>query len=197
MKTKLVLLVAAALILGAFLVAPAKAGGGPHCEPQITDARTNVVTLAKNCFSPTIARVDVGNEVTFVSKDPVPHTITGALFVFGDMDEVMQGDERQFTFEEEGIYPYVCILHPGMVGAIVIGDGVGPGGVVSETTTYQANPAEEGTATDGETAPTSARDDSISWSVVPAALVALVTLAFVSIGLPKRVRAGVALTTKP
>ncbi len=199
MKTKLVLLVAVAMLLGAFLVPPVKAGGGAHCEPNLTDERTTTVTLAKNCFFPTIARVDVGDEVAFVSKDPVPHTITGAIFVFGDMDEIMQGDERRFTFDDEGIYPYVCIIHPGMAGAVVVGDGKGAGGTVSDTSFYGTNSADEAAeeaATEAE--PTSAAtSDSLSWSIVPLALGALAVLAFVSIGLRKRVRAGVALTTKP
>lgn len=185
------------IVMAALAGTPAVAGGGPHCDPQITDGRTNEVRLAKNCFSPTITRIAPGEEVTFVSEDGVPHTITGALFKFGDMDEVLKGDERSFTFDDEGIYPYACMLHPGMAGAIVVGDGKGAGGYVAETTSFQANPAEEETTSDAQMSPTSAKDDTISWSVVPLALGALAVLAFLSVGFRRRVSAGVALTTKP
>jgi len=30
-----------------------------------------------------------------------------------------------YRFDTDGVYPYACWLHPGMVGAIVVGDGVG------------------------------------------------------------------------
>lgn len=189
------------IVLAALTGAPAVAGGGPHCDPQITDGRTNEVRLAKNCFSPTITRIAPGEEVTFVSEDTVPHTITGALFKFGDMDEILEGDERQFTFDEEGIYPYVCVLHPGMAGAIVVGDGKGTGGVVQDTSFYGTNSAEEAAAEQeaataaGSIATTTS--DTISWSIVPAALGALLVLVLLSFGFRKRISPGVALTTKP
>ena len=31
----------------------------------------------------------------------------------------------RYRFDEDGVYPYSCLIHPGMVGAIVVGDGVG------------------------------------------------------------------------
>jgi hypothetical protein len=31
------------------------------------------------------------------------------------------GEARLFTFTEDGIFPYACTLHPGMVGAVVVG----------------------------------------------------------------------------
>lgn len=201
MKKRLLFVLSLTLLIAALMTPQVQAGGGAHCEPKLTDERTTTVTLAKNCFLPTIARVDIGDEVTFVSRDPVPHTITGAIFVFGDMDEVREGDERRFTFEEEGIYPYVCIIHPGMAGVIVVGDGKGAGGAVSDTSFYGTNSAEEAaaeqeTASDAE--PTAATtSDTLSWSIVPAALGALIVLAVLSLGFGKRVRTRIALTTKP
>ncbi len=38
---------------------------------------------------------------------------------------LLQGDTVRYRFDEDGVYPYSCLLHPGMVGAIVVGDGVG------------------------------------------------------------------------
>jgi hypothetical protein len=32
------------------------------------------------------------------------------------------------TFDETGVYPFACNYHPGMTGAIVVGDGKGAGG---------------------------------------------------------------------
>ena len=111
-----------ALVLGPATIA--NAGGGAHCAPKFTDAETDVVRLSNNCFVPTVARIEPGTKVRFVNEDHVPHTVTGAVYIFGDMDEFTTG-ERSFSFDQEGIFPYVCILHPGMAGAIVVGDGEG------------------------------------------------------------------------
>ena len=35
------------------------------------------------------------------------------------------GDAFTATFREPGIYPFACTYHPGMTGAIVVGDGKG------------------------------------------------------------------------
>lgn len=124
---RLIPLLALATLATALLVGPAtlaRAGGGAHCSPQFTDAATDDVRLTNNCFVPTIARVEPGAKVTFENFDGAPHTVTGAVYIFGDMDEFTTG-KRSFTFDEEGVFPYVCILHPGMAGAIVVGDGEG------------------------------------------------------------------------
>jgi hypothetical protein len=44
--------------------------------------------------------------------------------MFEDMD---QGDSFRARFADPGIYPYSCTYHPGMTGAVVVGDGVGAG----------------------------------------------------------------------
>ena len=48
-----------------------------------------------------------------------------------------------YRFDQDGVYPYSCLLHPGMVGAIVVGDGVGTdlAGVVPVAGTEDGNAA--------------------------------------------------------
>jgi len=38
-----------------------------------------------------------------------------------------------YRFVRSGVYPYVCTYHPGMVGAVVVGDGTGLGAVGTTT----------------------------------------------------------------
>ena len=38
-----------------------------------------------------------------------------------------KGDAFTATFDGAGIYPFACQYHPGMTGAIVVGDGKGAG----------------------------------------------------------------------
>jgi hypothetical protein len=33
-----------------------------------------------------------------------------------------EGGSVSYSFDEAGVYPYVCTWHPGMVGAVVVGD---------------------------------------------------------------------------
>lgn len=170
----------------------ASAGGGAHCAPMFTDAETDLVRLTNNCFTPTIARVEPGTKVRFVNEDGIPHTVTGAVFVFGDMDEFATG-ERSFRFEEEGTYPYVCILHPGMAGAIVVGDGAGK--ITNSSVTggkIEAPPSADSAAIEtdgsraevGRTEPAAANGTGTQW------LVALVLLVGVAVAwvlwLPRR-----------
>lgn len=115
----------------ALLPLSAAAGGGCHAGSaalSTVDARGNgsAVVPAEKCqFSPTTLWVDVGTRVTFINKDAVPHTVTGPLLAFGDSDALQKGDEVTYRFDNEGVFPYTCIIHPGMNGAIVVGDGMG------------------------------------------------------------------------
>lgn len=107
----------------------ANAGGGCH-EDTTTEARATTVALRRNCFAATVTRVDEGATVTFTNEDEVAHNVTGAGYTWGGdatVDTLYLGDSVQHKFDENGIYVYSCLLHPGMVGAIVVGDGSGAG----------------------------------------------------------------------
>jgi plastocyanin len=114
--------------MGAMLFPVASAGAGGFCTGDVpfTDARATTVEMKQNCFGPTVARIDAGDTVTFVNADPEAHAVAGANGTFGDPHaEILSGDEVSFTFDRDGVYPYVCTFHPGMSGAVVVGDGAG------------------------------------------------------------------------
>lgn len=166
---------AVALLVGP--VTTASAGGGAHCAPQFTDAETDVVLLKNNCFVPTIARVDPGTKVRFINKDSIAHTVTGAVYIFGSLDDFSTG-ERSFRFDEEGIYPYVCILHPGMAGAVVVGDGKGDLAAISVTEESYVNPParDDSAAVDSDvsaTEPAAASEPSTQWLLALTVLMGL------------------------
>ncbi len=114
-------------VLGTLLAAPAVAGGGGCHRPQ-TDQAGGEVVMEENCFTPTILRVSPGDTVTFVNADSWAHTVTGAQLTWGSTQDIRGGATVSHTFDQAGIYPYVCVLHPGMLGAVVVGDG-GPSAV--------------------------------------------------------------------
>ena len=116
-------LIAVAGVLAAstlFVPTPAHAGGGCHSSGDSSGAGTTV-ELAMNCMNPRVLRAPAGSSVTFVNHDETTHNLFG-----GDwgVDELRAGKTyvKEFTV---GTHVYACTLHPGMVGAIVVGDGVG------------------------------------------------------------------------
>jgi hypothetical protein len=61
-----------------------------------------------------------------------------------------RGKSVTFRFDEEGVYPFFCCLHPGMAGAVVVGDGAGTGAAGAATV-----PVESASGSDDEAAATS------------------------------------------
>jgi hypothetical protein len=47
----------------------------------------------------------------------------------GGFDDLLEGDSIAATFDAPGVYPFACYLHPGMVGAVVVGDDFDAGEV--------------------------------------------------------------------
>jgi plastocyanin len=102
---------------------PAGAGGG--CHAGVTRGTGDTVELVDACFTPTTLQIRPGDTVTFVNEDPFVHNAGGNLW--GHFDDLNTGDTFTATFDQQGIYPYACSYHPGMTGAIVVGDGLGIG----------------------------------------------------------------------
>jgi plastocyanin len=115
-------------------------GGGCHGTDAgttgVTDATGTTVEMVDACFTPTILRVAPGTRVTFVNRDPMIHTVTANDW--GQWGDMSQGDRFSTTFQDEGVYPYACSYHPGMSGAIVVGDGVGSGTALTPASTGAA-----------------------------------------------------------
>src|SRR5258706_3317666 len=121
-KVRAILVVGSVLTVGLLSSAPpARAGGGCHLS-ALTDQRGIHVDLKDLCFTPTVLRVQPGQTVTFTNADPVSHTVTGAANSWGTYDEVLPGKSVTYRFGSSGVYPYFCVIHPGMTGAIVVGD---------------------------------------------------------------------------
>jgi plastocyanin len=104
----------------------AHAGGGAcHEVPATQEAEGDVVSLKHSCFSPTVLRVETGTKVTFRNDDPMVHYVTGVANSWGTGYEgsLAPGKTLTASFQAPGTYAYSCGLHPGMAGAVVVGDG--------------------------------------------------------------------------
>jgi len=135
-------LAAAAVLLGllgllAAPAVPALAGGG--CHQGVTTGSGDTVEMVDACFTPTTLRIDPGSAVTFVNTDPMTHNVGGNLW--GNLEGMSEGDVFTATFSQPGIYPYACSYHPGMTGAIVVGNGTGVGNGEAVTVAAYEPPA--------------------------------------------------------
>lgn len=122
---------AIALSTPVFLPGPAGAGAGCHrnVEQGQTEGKGPTVEMVGNCFGTTVVRVAPGTEVTWVNRDEIAHRVDGVSWSV--RDDVAGGAQATLRFDAEGTYPYVCVLHPGMFGAVVVGDGAGSASVTN------------------------------------------------------------------
>jgi plastocyanin len=117
---------AATVVLG--MPGAALAGGGCHSPVTSNDASGDdkaTVRMIDACFKASLTTVDPGTTVTFVNEDWTTHNVGGNEW--GNFEDMREGDAFTATFAESGIYPFACSYHPGMTGAIVVGDGKGAG----------------------------------------------------------------------
>jgi plastocyanin len=96
--------------------------------PELTAAGVAAVTAAASpatvdidnfAFTPAALTVTVGTTVTWKNEDDSPHRI-------GDKDGTFKSaaldtdDTFSHTFAAPGEYPYICTIHPYMVGKIIV-----------------------------------------------------------------------------
>lgn len=143
------------------MATPATAGGG--CHEDVTTGTGDTVEMVGVCFTPTTLHVEPGTTVTWINKDPMTHNVTANQW--GHFEPMGQGDVARATFDEPGIFPYACTYHPGMSGAIVVGDGTGKGNGAVTVESWQpptqadAAPAAEPASSSG----TSGSSPALAW----------------------------------
>jgi plastocyanin len=118
---------AAIAVLG--MPGAALAGAGCHTgatQADETGKDETTVRIIDACFTASITKVDPGTSVTFVNDDVgMTHNVGGTEW--GYFDDMTKGDSFSARFADPGVYPFACSYHPGMTGAIVVGDGYGAG----------------------------------------------------------------------
>jgi plastocyanin len=73
--------------------------------------------LTTTAYSPNPVTVAVGATVTWVNNDNIAHTATSTTRVF-DTGLINPGASVSKTFSTAGSFPYLCSIHPGMVGTV-------------------------------------------------------------------------------
>ena len=95
-------------------------GASPTPSPAPTPVPDLVITIAGNLgassYSPNPADVRVGQRVIWRNADVMFHTATGGPF---DTGFIAPGaSSAPITMSTAGTLPYVCTLHPGMMGTL-------------------------------------------------------------------------------
>lgn len=118
--TIVMLALGSSALIGGLSMQAAQAGGS--CHAVSSSAKGIQVELSSLCFQPTVLYAKPGQSVTWTNKDPgTAHNVTGLGFSWGSNGDLYTGDAFTHAFAREGVYPYSCYLHPGMVGAVVVG----------------------------------------------------------------------------
>ncbi len=90
-----------------------------HHEHAAEPAAPHVVRMDGTAFVPAEMTVAVGETVTWTNADPFPHNVASAKggFKSGDLDP-----DRSWKFHagKPGRFDYVCTLHPGMKGTLIV-----------------------------------------------------------------------------
>ena len=87
-----------------------------------TPANAQEVVIYDYKFAPLMLTVPVGTTVTWINHDTAPHTATHRSFSNEAFDSGNMQATQIFThrFRKPGTYPYLCILHQGMRGTILV-----------------------------------------------------------------------------
>ena len=166
------------------------ASGGGGCGGPVTDDDGTRVNIRNFCFGPTILRVRPGDRVTWVNRDAFPHIVLGANGAWGGYDNVRRnGGQVSFRFVSSGVYPYVCTYHPGMIGAVVVGNGKPTGAEYAVTTNDGPVISADSTGTAIEQRVVPAPVPARSWAAPAAWGIGLLVVVVVAIASSRRRRA--------
>lgn len=98
-------------------IAALLAGMAAACAPSAGMAASYVVTIEGMEYSPASLDVAVGDTITWVNHDVVPHTATAAGGAW-DSGSIDKDGEWSMTVEAAGSISYACTFHPQMTGVI-------------------------------------------------------------------------------
>ena len=80
-----------------------------------------------SCFIPNTITVSSGQGITWYNDDNAAHTVTSGSPSdgpdgFWDSSLIQVGGSFSQTFDNAGVYPYFCMVHPWMQGFVLVGD---------------------------------------------------------------------------
>jgi len=78
-----------------------------------------------NCFIPSTVVITAGGTVTWENVDNAAHTASSGTAAGGpdgvfDSSLIIAGGSYSVTLDDEGAYPYFCMVHPWMQGTVIV-----------------------------------------------------------------------------
>ena len=80
---------------------------------------SETVEMRDFSFSPATVTVEAGTAVRWVNEGNEAHNTRSETQVWSSAD-LPSGQSFNFTFPTAGTFPYVCTLHPGMEGTVIV-----------------------------------------------------------------------------
>ncbi|HXN45870.1 MAG TPA: metallophosphoesterase [Bryobacteraceae bacterium] len=77
------------------------------------------VNIDNFTFTPGLATVPKGAQITWVNHDDMPHTVVSTTKAFAS-PLLDTGEKFSHTFDKPGEFPYYCSLHPRMTGKVMV-----------------------------------------------------------------------------
>jgi plastocyanin len=132
MKRYTALVAGLVAIFATAMALPVQSAFAANVDVDITAGSSTKTTDA---FSPNPVEIAEGDTIIWTNKDSALHTVASGSaaepteeFGYdanGSPVLISPNKTYQFTFSEEGEYPYYCSLHPAMVGTVLVGGGNG------------------------------------------------------------------------
>jgi plastocyanin len=96
---------------------PAAAAAQMGASPAAPNPQVNIAHFA---FTPQVLTVPVGTEVVWMNQDNIQHTVTSDDETSFASSLLGSGDTFSHRFDEPGIFPYHCSVHPTMTAQVVV-----------------------------------------------------------------------------
>jgi plastocyanin len=98
--------------------------GAARSRPADAVPQRHVVEIRGMAFHPEVLEVRRGDTVVWINRDIVPHTAT-ATRKSGqkpawNTGPLLQGQSGQYVASHRGEDPYLCQLHPVMLGKLIV-----------------------------------------------------------------------------
>lgn len=106
------------LSLAATLMVTGPLAGRAAQHANRTAGQKHTVIIEGMSFKPRVLVVHPGERITWINKDPFPHTVTAAGKF--DSHEIAPDGSWTYVARKAGEYHYVCTLHVTMKGVLEV-----------------------------------------------------------------------------
>ncbi len=91
----------------------------PNPRSQVKGSTRATMALDKRQFSPRVTVVMTGSTIEFPNKDPFSHNVFSKANGGFDTGVFGRNKTKDQTFEEPGVYPLYCNVHPRMTAFVI------------------------------------------------------------------------------